>query len=415
MAGKPITRETMAARDLTDPLRRFRDEFTMPKGLIYLDGNSLGMLSRASAERARVVVEQEWGQSLINSWNDHGWIDMPLRVGAAIAPLIGAGSDEVVVCDSTSINLFKAMASAAAQRPERRTIVTNDENFPTDVYILEGLCRLLANGYRLRTASPDRLADVLDEDVAAVAYSHVDYKSARIERMSEVTAQIHASGALAIWDVSHSAGALPVDLNGANADFAVGCGYKYLNGGPGAPAFLFAARRHHEQMTNPLSGWLGHAAPFEFGSRYRPAPGIARMITGTPPVVSMALLGAAVGIIADAGMERLRAKSMDMTSLLVDLIAQECAGADLVLASPPDATQRGSHIIFAHPNGYAIVQALKVRGVIGDFRAPHFIRLGIAPIYLSYTELWDAAQQVKAVMHAREWDQEKFRTPATVT
>ena len=247
------------------------------------------------------------------------------------------------------------------------------------------------------------------------ALSHVDYKSARIERMSEITAQIHACGALAIWDLSHSAGALPVDLNGANADFAVGCGYKYLNGGPGAPAFLFAARRHHDRMANPLSGWLGHAAPFEFGSRYRPAPGIARMITGTPPVVSMALLEAAVGIIADAGMERLRAKSIDMTSLLIDLIAQECAGADLVLASPADAKQRGSHVIFAHPDGYAIVQALKARGVIGDFRAPHFIRLGVAPITLSYADLWNGVQQIKAVMHAREWDQEQFRTRAAVT
>jgi kynureninase len=415
MAGDTITPETMAARDRSDPLRRFRDAFVVPEGVIYLDGNSLGMLPRACAQRARTVVEQEWGRSLINSWNEHGWIDMPLRIGAAIAPLIGAGGDEVVVCDSTSVNLFKALASATALRPERRTIVTNDENFPTDVYIAEGLCRLLGNGYRLRAASPDRLADVLGDDVAAVAFSHVDYKSARIEPMSEITAQIHACGALAIWDLSHSAGALPVDLNGANADFAVGCGYKYLNGGPGAPAFLFAARRHHDHMANPLSGWLGHAAPFEFGSRYRPAPGIARMITGTPPVVSMALLEAAVGIIADAGMQRLRAKSIDMTSLLVDLIAQECAGADLVLASPPDAAQRGSHVIFAHPDGYAIVQALKARGVIGDFRAPHFVRLGVAPITLSYADLWNGVQQIKAVMQAREWDQDQFRTRAAVT
>jgi kynureninase len=415
MTSQPITREAMATRDLADPLRRFRDQFAIPDDAIYLDGNSLGMLPRVCAERARVVVEQEWGRSLINSWNDHGWIDLPLRIGAKIAPLIGAHGDEIVVCDSTSVNLFKVLASAAAMRPERRVIVTNDENFPSDVYVAQGLCRLLGAGYRLRVAPPEGLAGALDDSVAAVAYSHVDYKSARIENMAAITAQTHRAGALAIWDLSHSAGALPVDLNSAKADFAVGCGYKYLNGGPGAPAFLFAARRHHQQMENPLSGWLGHAAPFEFGSTYRPAPGIARMLTGTPPVVSMALLDAAVGIVAEAGMDRLRAKSMDMTSLLIALVQQECAGAGLELASPPDAAQRGSHVIFAHPEGYAIVQALKARGVIGDFRAPHFVRLGIAPIYLSYSELWEAGQRLKGVMYAREWDQPKFRARAAVT
>ena len=409
------TREAMAARDRSDPLRAFRDQFVIPDGLVYLDGNSLGMLPRICAERAAAVVEEEWGRSLISSWNDHGWIDLPLRAGAAIAPLIGAEADEVVVCDSVSINLFKVLASALMMRSRRKVIITNRSNFPTDVYIAEGLCRLLGDGYVLRDVEPGKLDAALDKDVAAVAYSHVDYKSARIEDMVGLTAKIQKAGALAIWDLSHSAGALPVALNDAHADFAVGCGYKYLNGGPGAPAFLFAAKRHHAEMRQPLSGWLGHAAPFAFAGAYEPAPGIKRMITGTPPVISMAVLEAAIGIVADAGIARLRDKSMAMTQLMIELVVQECAGHGLTLASPADAAQRGSHVIFAHAEGYAIVQALKARGVVGDFRAPNFIRLGIAPLYLSYAELWDAVQRLKLVMANREWDAEKFRVRAAVT
>jgi kynureninase len=410
-----LTREALIAKDLADPLRRFRDQFVIPDGLIYLDGNSLGMLPRACVERVRQVVEREWGETLISSWNDHGWMELPLRTGAKIAPLIGAQAGEVVVCDSTSINLFKVLASALATRPDRRVIVTNKENFPTDVYIAEGLARLLGAGCELRFATPDAIDAALGNDVAAVSFSHVDYKSARIEDMAGITAKVQRAGALAVWDLSHSAGAIPVDLNGALADFAVGCGYKYLNGGPGAPAFIFAARRHHDAMRQPLSGWLGHATPFAFGSHYEPASGIARMITGTPPVVSMSLLETAVAIIADAGIARLREKSKAMSSLLINLVEQECAGSGLDLASPREAEGRGSHVIFAHPEGYAIVQAVKARGVVGDFRAPHFVRLGIAPIYLSYAELWDAVARLKTVMDAREWDQSRFRVRAAVT
>jgi kynureninase len=409
------TCEATVARDRDDPLRAFREQFVIPDGLVYLDGNSLGMLPRVCAERAAQVVENEWGQSLISSWNDHGWIDLPLRAGARIAPLIGAHADEVVVCDSVSVNLFKVLASAVMMRPGRKVIVTNAGNFPTDVYIAEGLCRLLGDGYTLRDAEPDKLDAALDENVAAVAYSHVDYKSARIEDMAGLTASIQRAGALAIWDLSHSAGALPVTLNAAQADFAIGCGYKYLNGGPGAPAFLFVARRHHTEMQQPLSGWLGHASPFAFASSYEPAAGIKRMITGTPPVISMAVLDAAVGIVAEAGIDRLREKSMAMTDFLIALVQQECGEYGLALASPPDAARRGSHVIFAHPDGYAIVQALKARGVVGDFRAPNYIRLGIAPLYLSYAELWGAVQQLKRVLQGREWDQERFRVRAAVT
>ncbi|MGZ5804182.1 MAG: kynureninase, partial [Xanthobacteraceae bacterium] len=345
-----LTREAFAARDKADPLRRFRDKFVVPEGLIYLDGNSLGMLPQVCAARVRDVVEHEWGQSLISSWNDHDWIGLPLRAGSKIAPLIGADPDEVVVCDSVSINLFKVLASAIALRPDRRVIVTTKENFPTDVYIAEGLCRLLGNSYKLRFAAPERVDDMLDDQVAAASFSHVDFKTARIEDMAAITAKVQKAGALAIWDLSHSAGALPVELNLANADFAVGCSYKYLNGGPGAPAFLYAARRHHATMTQPLSGWLGHATPFAFDSHYTPAPGIARMITGTPPVISMASVEAAVEIVAEAGIGRLRQKSKDMTSLLIALVAQECGGMNFEPASPADAERRGSHVIFSHPD-----------------------------------------------------------------
>jgi kynureninase len=274
---------------------------------------------------------------------------------------------------------------------------------------------LLGDGYSLRHAEPHEMMAALDDNVAAVVYSHVDYKSARIEDMAGMTAAIHKAGALAIWDLSHSAGAISVDLNDADADFAVGCGYKYLNGGPGAPAFIFAAKRHHATMQQPLSGWLGHAAPFAFEGSYRPASSIARMITGTPSVISMSVLETAIRIISDAGIARLREKSMLMTSLLVDLVAQECGGFGLTLASPTDANKRGSHLIFGHDEGYAIVQALKARGVVGDFRTPNFIRLGIAPIYLSFAELWDAVQLLKTVMANREWSDERFRVRAAVT
>src|SRR5262245_15215299 len=407
------TRDAIAALDRGDPLRTFREAFVIPPGMIYLDGNSLGLLPKAAAARARQTVEDEWGQSAISGWNDHHWIDLPLRVGARIARLIGAGEDEVVAGETTSINLFKCLAAAVALRPGRRTNVTSKSNFPTDIYVAEGLASLL--GLHVRYAEPSEVSAALDDGGAAITFSHVDYKTTRIEDMAGITAGAQASGALTIWDLCHSAGAVPVALNEAQADFAVGCGYKYLNGGPGAPAFLFAARRHHAEMRQPLSGWLGHAAPFAFAGSYEPAAGIKRMIAGTPPVISMAVLEAAIGIVADAGIARLRDKSMAMTQLLIELVTQECAGHGLALASPADAAARGSHVIFAHPDGYAIVQALKARGVVGDFRAPNFIRLGIAPLYLSYAELWEAVQRLKAVMDAREWDQSRFRVRAAVT
>jgi kynureninase len=408
-----ITRAHLAEMDRGDPLRHFRDAFVIPDAIIYLDGNSLGLLPKAAARRAREAVEREWGGSAISGWNDHGWIDLPLRVGAKIAPLIGAANDEVIVCDSTSVNLFKVLAAAMSLRPDRRTIVTNRGNFPTDVYIATGLAAFA--GCEVRYVEPGDIASALDDSVAAISFTHVDYKSCRIEDMAGITAQAHAAGALAVWDLAHSAGAIPVTLNEAHVDFAVGCGYKYLNGGPGAPAFLFAASRHHAQMTQPLSGWMGHATPFAFDHRYQPAPGIRRMLTGTPPVVALSILDEAVGVMREAGIEHLRAKGKRMTALMIDLIAQDCGGRGLQFDSPEDADVRGNHLIYRHPEAYAIVQALKARGVVGDFRNPDCIRLGVAPIYLTYENIFDAVQHLREVMDNREWARDSFRVRAAVT
>ncbi len=414
-APAAVTRAMVMEMDRNDQLRPLRDAFVVPDGMVYLDGNSLGLLPVAAARRAREVVENEWGGSAISGWNDHHWIDLPHRVGAKIAPLIGAEDDEVVACDSTSANLFKVLAAALSLRPGRRTIVTNRGNFPTDVYIAEGLAAFAGHGCEVRYAEPSELAAALDDNVAAVSFTHVDYKSCRIEDMAGITAIAHEAGALAVWDLAHSAGAIPVALNAARADFAVGCGYKYLNGGPGAPAFLFAARRHHAQMTQPLTGWMGHASPFTFDHRYQPAPGIRRMLTGTPPVVALSVLEESVGLMLDAGIARLRDKGKQMTALMMALIERECAGHGLELGTPENAEERGNHVIYRHPEAYAIVQALKARGVVGDFRNPDCIRLGIAPIYLSYADIFDAVQHLRAVMNNREYERDSFRVRAAVT
>jgi kynureninase len=414
-APAAVTRAMVMEMDRNDQLRPLRDAFVVPDGMIYLDGNSLGLLPVAAARRAREVVENEWGGSAISGWNDHHWIDLPHRVGEKIAPLIGAEDDEVVACDSTSANLFKVLAAALSLRPGRRTIVTNRGNFPTDVYIAEGLAAFAGHGCEVRYAEPSELAAALDDNVAAVSFTHVDYKSCRIEDMAGITAIAHEAGALAVWDLAHSAGAIPVALNAARADFAVGCGYKYLNGGPGAPAFLFAARRHHAQMTQPLTGWMGHASPFTFDHRYQPAPGIRRMLTGTPPVVALSVLEESVGLMLDAGIARLRDKGKQMTALMMALIERECAGHGLELGTPENAEERGNHVIYRHPDAYAIVQALKAHGVVGDFRNPDCIRLGIAPIYLSYADIFDAVQHLREVMNNREYERDSFRVRAAVT
>lgn len=411
-----VSREDLAGQDSRDPLNSFRNRFEIPDGLIYLDGNSLGPLPYTVKDRIADVVSREWGQDLITSWNKNGWMALSHRIGKKLSAIIGAQPHEVVAADSTSINLFKLLSAAVKMRPERRTILSEASNFPTDLYIAEGLISLLGGSYRLKLIDDgEDVASALDDDVAVAMLTQVDYRSGRKLDMAATTEAVHASGALMLWDLAHSAGAFPVDLNGANADFAVGCGYKYLNGGPGAPAFLFVADRHQDGLQPSLSGWLGHATPFSFKNSYTPAPGIARLIAGTPPVLSMAALDEALCVFEDVDLSALHAKSAALTDIFIDLVESHCQGFGLSLASPRDASRRGSQVSFRHQNGYAVMQALIARGVIGDFRDPDIVRFGFAPLYISRVDVWDAVQHLRTVLADREWDTPAFAERAAVT
>jgi kynureninase len=410
-----MTREDALRLDAADPLARFRERFELPEGVIYLDGNSLGALPKAVPGRLDEVVRREWGESLIRGWNDHGWIEAPERIGAKIARLIGAQPHEVAAADSTSVNLFKMAAGAAALRPGRTTILSEPGNFPTDLYMLQGLERLLEGRVRLKTLPADEIAEAIDEDTAVVVLTHVHYKSGRRHDMAAITAAAHAKGALTVWDLSHSAGVLKLDLNGAGADLAVGCGYKYLNGGPGAPAFLFVAERLQDQIATPLSGWMGHAEPFAFYDAYRPAPGVRRQLCGTPPILGLSALETALDVVLEADLAALEAKALKLGDLFIAEVEARCGAAGFQLASPRDASRRGGHVSFAHPDGYAMVQALIAEGVIGDFRAPDILRFGFAPLYVRYVDVWDAAERLAGIVADRRWDQATFRRRAVVT
>lgn len=414
MSGTPVSRADACALDAADELADLRGEFVLPEGVVYLDGNSLGALPRSALARVREVVEREWGESLVRAWNAHGWIELPARVASLLAPLVGAGADELVVADSTSVNLFKLLAGALRLRPGRRLMLSERENFPTDLYVAQGLSSLI-EGVELRLLPRDAIAAGLDESVAVLMLTQVDFRSGELLDMAGLTRAAHRVGALALWDLAHSAGALPVDLAGCEADLAVGCGYKYLNGGPGAPAFAFVARRHQHAFASPLTGWMGHADPFAFEPRYRPAPGVARLLCGTPPILSLAALESGVSLVAGAGIARLRRKSMALSELFVRLVEQECADHGFALASPRAAAQRGSQVALRHPEGYAIVQALIARGVIGDFRAPDVLRFGFAPAYLRFADVWDAVAALRAVMQGREWARPGHRARTRVT
>ena len=410
-----ITRQALAARDRADPLAPMRDLFTLPEGIFYLDGNSLGALPRATAARVAAVVEQEWGSGLIRSWNDAGWMDLAPRIAGKIGRIIGAAAGSVMVGDSTSVNLFKLLGAALGLRPGRRVILSERGNFPTDLYIAEGLAALLDRGHVLRLVEPDEVAAAIGADTAVVMLTHVSYHTGAMHDMAAVTAAAHAAGALMLWDLAHSAGAVPVDLAGCDADLAVGCGYKFLNGGPGAPAFLYVAGRLHADIRFPLTGWLGHAAPFAFEGSYRPAAGIARAVVGTPPMLSLAALEVGVDIALQAPIAKVREKSMLQTRLFADLVAQECAGHGLVLASPVDPARRGSQVCFAHPDAYPIMQALIARGVIGDFRAPDILRFGMTPLYLRFADLWDAVAVLREVLATDAWRAAEFAVRRKVT
>ena len=416
------------ALDARDPLSPLQRQFTLPDGVIYLDGNSLGALPVATAARVQEAVTGEWGTGLIRSWNTAGWVTLPQRVAAKIARLIGAAADETLVGDSTSVNLYKVLSSAmalvrASGEAGRRVVVSERSNFPTDLYIAQSLCQ--QHGFTLQLVDPDEIAAHLDERLAVLMLTHVNYRTGRMHDMAGVTRAAHGCGALTIWDLAHSAGAVPVDLNGADADFAVGCGYKYLNGGPGAPAFLWVHRRHlhrmeRENLWQPLSGWFGHAAPFEFTPDYRPAAGIARFACGTPPVLSLTALDCGLDTVMAAepfgGMVALRAKSLQLTTWFLSLVEARCAGHGLALVTPREEEARGSQVSFARTEGgYAIMQALIARGVIGDFRAPDILRFGFTPLYTRFVDVWDAVEHLRQVLESGEWRDARFHHKAAVT
>lgn len=408
-------RDSYSQLDQTDPFAQYRALFDLPEGVIYLDGNSLGPLPKATPERIRQVLHEEWGNQLIKAWTACNWIDLPARIGGKIARLVGAQPDEVLCADSTSVNVFKALSAALALNPKRRVILSTTDNFPTDLYMAQGLIRQLDKQHELRLVSEDEVSALLTDDVAVLMLTHVNYKTGRMHDMVALTKQAHVCGALVLWDLAHSAGALPVDLNAAQADFAVGCGYKYLNGGPGAPAFIYVAQRWQNEFRQPLSGWLGDARPFAFDPTYEPANGVGRYMVGTPPLLSLAALECGVDILLDADMNALRAKSLALGDLFIERVEMKCAVHGLVLATPREHVQRGSQVSYHHPQGYAIMQALIAHGVIGDFRAPDIIRLGFAPLYVSYDDVARAVDILARVLDERLWDAPQFRMRKKVT
>ncbi|WP_417691379.1 kynureninase [Roseibium sp.] len=399
--------------DQNDPLSVKRQAFQVPDGVIYLDGNSLGVLPAHVPARLQQVVAQEWGNSLIRGWNDHGWFDLPAKVGNRIARLIGAEENTVVAADSTSINVFKVLAAALQLRPDRKIILSDNGNFPTDLYMAQGLRDLLDRGHELRVVSPDEVEANITDEIAVMMLTEVDYRTGRRYDMSALTEKAHASGALAFWDLAHSAGAFPVDLAGAKADFAVGCGYKYLNGGPGAPAFLYVAPKHQDQITPPLTGWMGHDAPFAFDLDYRPGTGIDRMRVGTPPILALSALDAALDVFDDVSMNDIRTKSLSLCELFLSEVEARCQ--NLKLASPRDPNVRGSQISFRFREGYALMQALIAKGVIGDFRAPDIVRFGFTPLYLSHADVMRAVDIMEEILRDRLWDSEEYKTRQKVT
>ncbi len=403
-----MTRDDCLARDAADPLAPLRGQFDLPPGVIYLDGNSLGARPRAALARAQDVIAREWGLDLIKSWNTAGWFDLPRRLGDRLAPLIGAAAGEVVVTDSTSINLFKALAGALhvqAAHAERKVIVTERSNFPTDIYMAQGLSGWLDRGYQVRLV--DRVEDIADAvgpDTAVLMLTHVNYRTGYQHDMAALSALARERGAVTVWDLAHSAGAVPVALARDGADFAVGCTYKYLNGGPGAPAFIWVPRRHQAQFVQPLSGWWGHAAPFDMAPHFAPCDGIGRALCGTQPIVSLAMVECGLDVFAQTDMAAIRAKSLALTSLFIELVETRCAGHPLGLVTPREPARRGSQVSFTHPHGFAVMQALIGRGVIGDYREPAIMRFGFTPLYTSFADVWDAVAILKDILDREDYD-----------
>ncbi|MFN4140823.1 kynureninase [Aestuariivirga sp.] len=410
-----MERAAFEALDRADPLAPKRELFFVPEGLIYLDGNSLGVLPKAVPDRLREVAEVQWGKALITSWNEHHWFDLPRRIGDRIARLIGAPPASVIAGDTISINLFKLLGAAAKLNPARRIILSDSGNFPSDLYVAQGFRDLTADGYELKVVAPEEVMAAIDETVAFTMLTEVDYRTARLHDMTAVTARAHEKGALTIWDLAHSAGATPVDLTGSRADFALGCTYKYLNGGPGAPAFLYVRPDLQDRVQPALAGWWGHAAPFAFDLDYRPAPGIIRNQCGTQPILSMAALDAALDPWDDVDMQAVRRKSVALCRAFIDLVERRCGHHGVSVAGPRAFGRRGSHVSLHHPEGYAVMQALIAARVVGDFRAPDMMRFGFTPLYTRFTDVWDAVAALARILDGREWDKPEFRAKKAVT
>ena len=397
--------------DAADPLAFARERFSLPNGIIYLDGNSLGALPQAAPARLADVVERQWGGDLITSWNKHGWIDWPQQVAAKLAPIVGAKPSELLIADSTSVCLFKLIAAAFQAQPGRRVILTEAGNFPTDNYEMQGIAGLLPDA-ELRIVARGQLAEAIDNDTAVVSLTHVDYRSGARFDMATLNRVAATAGALTVWDLSHSAGALALDLNGNGCDLAVGCGYKYLNGGPGAPAWLYVAERLQPRLTSPITGWMGHAEPFAFAGEYRPADGIRKFLTGTPSILALAALDCGLDTFAGIDLAAAEAKAEALTGFFVEAI-EKCCGIDL--SSQHDRSRHGSQVVVPHRHGYAVMQALIARGVVGDFRAPDLMRFGFSPLYNRFDDAWSAALIVADILDSGSWNDPRFHARQVVT
>jgi kynureninase len=408
-----VTLEKARELDASDPLRKMRERFALPDGLVYLDGNSLGALPRSTSPHLLDVIEGQWGKDLITSWNRHGWIDWPQRVAAKLSPVVGAKPSELLVADSTTICLFKLLAAAVAARPGRSTILTENDNFPTDLYAAQAVASLLPQ-VEVRSVAANELVDALDDQVAVLFLTHVDYRSGARHDMSALNDAAHEVGALTLWDLSHSAGAVELDLDGSRFDLAVGCGYKYLNGGPGAPAFLCVAEDLQASLRSPLSGWMGHSEPFAFAPSFAPAPDIRKFLTGTPSILSLAALEAGLDSFENVKVADLEQKARELSAFFVGCVETLCGG-ETVLASPREPGLRGSHVVFAHRQGYAVMQALIARGVVGDFRPPDLMRFGFAPLYNSFEDAWRASSALFDILASREWERPDFQDRQRVT
>jgi len=415
MRGIPDLAE-VEAMDAADPLRAMRDRFVLPEGVIYLDGNSLGAASVNVFSEIETAAKQEWAQDLIRAWNTARWFDMPVELGDRLGRLIGAAPGQTVVCDTTSINIYKVLHAALAMRPKRSVIVAEGDSFPTDLYMAEGVASTRpGTALRLEGVDAATIEELVDDHVAVILVNHVNYKSGRLRDMAALTRRAHDAGALIVWDLCHTAGALPVDLDGSSADFAVGCTYKYLNGGPGAPAFIYAANRHHGDIHQPLSGWWGHARPFAFEQGYAAGTGIRRFLCGTQPVLSMRALKGALDLWDEVDMTAVREKSIALTDLFIRLVEAKCGACGLELESPRNGAERGSQVSFTHPHGYQVMRALIERGVIGDFRAPSTVRFGFTPLYVGYRDVWDAVGVLEDILRTGAWQDARYAVKAAVT